>query len=74
MSGTKVGGRKAARTNRERHGDDFYVRIGRIGGKNGHEGGFASDEIGEDGLTGRQRAVIAGRKGGLISRRGPSKL
>ena len=61
MSGTKAGAKKAAQTNRERYGDDFYKRIGRIGGTNGHTGGFAANP---------ELARIAGTKGGMISRRG----
>lgn len=57
----------------ERHGEDFYKRIGAKGGRNGTTGGFASNKVGEDGLTGRQRAVLAGAIGGHISRRGPVK-
>lgn len=73
MAGTREGGRKAAITNRIRHGEGFYARIGQMGGHNGTTGGFNSDVVGKDGLTGRERARIAGRKGGLISRRGPAK-
>lgn len=73
MAGNKAGGLKARQTNIERHGEDFYRRIGSKGGKNGHTGGFASDKVGEDGLTGRQRAVLAGAIGGHISRRRPAK-
>lgn len=73
MAGNKAGGLKAKQTNIERHGEDFYRRIGSKGGKNGHTGGFASDKVGEDGLTGRQRAVLAGAIGGHISRRRPAK-
>lgn len=72
MSGTLEGGRKAALTNKLRHGEGFYATIGKKGGMNGHTGGFASDVTGKDGLTGKERARIAGRKGGLISRRGPA--
>lgn len=36
-------------------------------------GGFACQEVGPDGLTGRERASIAGRKGGRISKRGKAK-
>lgn len=43
-----------------------------MGGKKGHTGGFASEHVGKDGLTGFERAIIAGRKGGKISRRGKS--
>ena len=64
MAGTRAGGLKAAKTNRIKNGPDFYVRIGRKGGKNGHTGGFASNP---------DLARTAGRKGGLKSRRGPAK-
>lgn len=64
MSGTKSGGLKAAKTNKELHGEDFYKSIGRIGGRNGHTGGFASNPA---------LARVAGAKGGRISRRGPAK-
>lgn len=64
MSGTKAGAARAAATNRARHGADFYVRIGRKGGQNGHTGGFAAN---------RELAREAGRRGGRISRRGPAK-
>lgn len=51
--------------------------IGAKGGSNGkgpgYKGGFASDEVGEDGLNGRQRAKLAGAVGGKRSRRGPAK-
>lgn len=64
MAGTKAGGAKAAATNKARHGREFYVRIGRKGGKNGHTGGFAANP---------ELAKIAGAKGGKISKRGPAK-
>lgn len=77
MSGTKAGGLKARERNLEKYGPDFYKRIGSKGGKSGkgpgYKGGFASSEVGDDGLTGKQRAKIAGAKGGRISRRGPAK-
>lgn len=61
MSGTRAGGIKAGKTNKAKYGNDYYRRIGSIGGKNGHTGGFASNP---------ELAKIAGRKGGRISRRG----
>ena len=73
MSGTVEGGRKAYLTNIKKHGQDFYAKIGQMGGWRGHTGGFASNKIGPDGLTGYQRARIVGAKGGRISRRGPRK-
>lgn len=42
---------------------------GQSGGRKGSSGGFASDKVGKDGLTGKERAVVAGRKGGKVSRR-----
>lgn len=64
MAGTVEGALKAAATNMERHGADFYRRIGQRGGLISRGGGFASSH---------ELAVRAGRKGGTISRRGPSK-
>ena len=69
MAGTKDGGKAAASTNKTKYGPDFYARIGAMGGKKGRTGGFASDKVGDDGLTGRQRAALAGARGGRISRR-----
>ena len=69
MAGTKDGGAKAAQTNKNKYGSDFYASIGAKGGKRGKTGGFASDKKGDDGLTGRERARLAGSKGGRISRR-----
>lgn len=69
MAGTIAGGRLAAATNKTRYGDDFYPRIGRIGGSRGRTGGFASKKAGPDGLTGRERARVAGRLGGKLSKR-----
>jgi general stress protein YciG len=63
MPGTKAGGLKAKQTNLQRHGDDFYKRIGSKGGQAGHTGGFA---------TNRELAKEAGAKGGAKSRRGPA--
>lgn len=59
MSGTREGGLKTARTNMERHGNDFYGRIGGKGGQNGHIGGFSNREL----------ARNAGAKGGRMSKR-----
>lgn len=61
MAGTVKGGKKAAQTNRARHGSDFYANIGRKGGSvKGTKGGFAANP---------KLAQEAGRKGGLVSRR-----
>ena len=65
MSGTAEG---AAKTKAKNLASDpnYYSRIGSIGGKNSSNGGFASDVVGKDGLTGRERSRIAGRIGGKI--------
>lgn len=63
MSGTKAGGLKAAETNRQKYGTNFYRRIGTKGGHNGHTGGFAANP---------KLARIAGQKGGQLSVRGAS--
>ena len=73
MPGTKAGGLKAAATNKAKYGDKFYAHIGHKGGKNGHTGGFNSAVVGKDGMTGFERARVAGAKGGHISKRGPAK-
>lgn len=76
MAGTKAGGLKAKARNLAKD-PDFYKKIGAKGGSNGkgpgYKGGFASNEVGEDGLTGRERAKLAGARGGAISRRGAAK-
>lgn len=69
MAGTKIGGMRAAETNKRKYGEDFYSRIGQKGGRNGHTGGFAT--VDENGV--HTLAIVAGRKGGLISRRGVAK-
>lgn len=65
MAGTPAGGAKAAATNKTKYGRDFYARIGAMGGRAGHTGGFYAN---------RDLARLAGRKGGLKSRRGPSRI
>lgn len=70
MSGNAIGGKAAAARTKLLYGPDFYARIGAIGGKHSRGGGFASLLLGADGYTGRERARIAGSKGGKISRRG----
>lgn len=62
MSGSKIGGAKAAKTNKAKYGDNFYSVIGRQGGSvTGIKKGFAL-------MTPEARAA-AGRKGGTISKR-----
>lgn len=62
MAGTREGGRKAAVTNKNKYGMNFYGNIGAMGGKKSTGGGFAKN---------RELAKIAGAKGGRASRRRP---
>lgn len=66
MVGTLSGGKKCAQTNMKRHGADYYHRLGKLGGsaKTTKPKGFAANPA---------LAVIAGSKGGAISKRGPAK-
>lgn len=63
MPGTVAGGLKCAATNKAKYGDDWYKKIGAIGGRNGNTGGFASNHT---------LAQLAGAKGGHLSKRGKS--
>lgn len=60
MAGTKLGGLKAAATNKMRYGANFYVTIGAAGGRISKGGGFAANP---------ELARTAGSKGGRASRR-----
>lgn len=76
MAGTVEGGKRAAKLNKEKYGADFYQRIGRKGGRNSNNGGFAynADCDGLCGFTERLGSShkvqqCAGAKGGLKSKR-----
>lgn len=60
MAGTQRGGRKAAATNKQRYGANFYETIGALGGRKSRGGGFAKNP---------NLAREAGRRGGMASRR-----
>lgn len=60
IAGTKLGGLKAANTNRRNYGRDYYAVIGAQGGRNGHTGGFYKNP---------ELASLAGKLGGRISKR-----
>ena len=53
--GNHTGGLQAAATNKARHGADYYVRIGALGGKKSRGGGVTGNH---------DRAVEIGRLGG----------
>lgn len=63
MAQTKDGAKLAAQTLRQKYGEDYYKKIGKMGGKAGTTGGFYAN---------RDLASQAGAKGGRISRRGKS--
>lgn len=64
MAGTLAGGKAAAATNYERHGADFYKRIGQKGGRLGRTGGFYKNP---------ELARAAGIKGGKVGKRKPKE-
>ena len=60
MAGTLAGGKKAAETNKQRYGTEFYKSIGSTGGQAKVPKGFAVN---------RELAKRAGQIGGKLSRR-----
>lgn len=56
MSMTKEGARKAHLTKIKKYGEDYYKKIGSLGGKASTTGGFYAN---------RELAKEAGRKGGI---------
>lgn len=67
MANTKEGGAKAAATNKRKFGEDYYARIGALGGsvKNPNKGfGYDDRTVLQRILRKRKRAQIAGQKGG----------
>ena len=61
MAGTKIGGQRAAATNKAKYGEDFYRKVGAKGGAASGTGGFYKNP---------KLAREAGRLGGLKSKRG----
>lgn len=61
MSGTVEGGVEASKKNKQRHGEDFYARIGKKGGSAKVPKGFALN---------RELARTAGALGGRKGKRG----
>jgi len=64
MAATRDGGLKAAKTVKERYGEDHYKKIGAMGGKISRGGGFSAN---------KEIAKLAGKLGGLKSRKGKSR-
>lgn len=65
MGGTTIGGQHSRDKLKLLYGEDYYQKIGKIGGTKSRGGGFGEGEIG------RERAKIFGAKGGRISKRKP---
>ena len=63
MPGTVTGGKKCAQVNKERHGEDYYKRIGSKGGKakTTKPKGFAANPA---------LAKLAGHMAGSVGKRG----
>lgn len=66
MTGTRLGGIKAAEACKVIYGDAFYRRIGHLGGSapTSRPKGFAAN---------RELARVAGAIGGRLSKRGPAQ-
>lgn len=75
MSGTKSGGLKASATNKARHGETFYQRIGALGGYKGTTGGWAHKTPCDCKLIkGRHtKPQCRGKLGGMNGKRGKAK-
>lgn len=72
MAGTRLGGLKAAETNKQRHGSDFYKKIGKSGGTESRGGGWSMNGDPEHDEAIRAHAAAMGSIGGKMSRRGTS--
>lgn len=61
MAGTLEGGRRAAATNKAKHGEDFYKKLGALGGKFGKKDGTVKGFAAVPGLA-KRAGVLGGRK------------
>lgn len=80
MSGTKLGGRKAAKTNKEKYGDNFYSKIGRKGGAKSHpetrpfaKNPALASEAGRKGGRNSSRAGIKNKKPRVVAKAEPDE-
>lgn len=62
MGGNKEGARKSVATKLAKYGPDYFSRIGHLGAIKSTPGGFGTDKIGADGLTGPERASKYGKQ------------
>ncbi len=65
MSSTSEQAKTAGITNKRKYGEDFYTRIGAMGGRKSRGGGVTGDPV---------RAAILGSMGGRKSKRGRAKV
>lgn len=72
MAGTREGALKQ-KAKRLAENPNYYKQMGSLGGKKSTTGGFGSNSVGSDGLTGSERARVAGAKGGLAGFGKPKK-
>lgn len=61
MSGTKIGAAKARDANLAKD-PDYYKNIGKKGGMVHSPGGFGTEKVDENGMTGHDRAKIMSQK------------
>lgn len=66
MAGTKSGGKLTAETNKSKYGEDYYRKIGAVGGKRKVKKGFATFDT--------ERLQEISRRGGKVSKRGLANL
>lgn len=58
-----AGGKKSAETRKRLYGDDYFSQLAaKRKGKKSPGSGFSSKKVGPDGLTGRERASLAGKE------------
>ncbi len=73
MSGTRTGGVKSAETIKKLYGNNYYINLGKLGGKAQVAKGYATEKVDKNGLTGPQRAKVYGSIAGQLSHRKPRK-
>lgn len=54
--------KEICKRNKELYGEDYYRNKGRIGDLKSRGGGLASNKVGKDGMTGRERGLFYSRE------------
>jgi len=73
ISGSKEGGSKAAKTNKEKYGKEYYSEIGKKGAEAYRQRQALGIASPRGFAANRELARTAGARGGKISRRGKSE-